>query len=332
MEEFIRRLPKAELHLHVEGTLEPQLMFDLASRNGYELPFSDVESVAAAYRFRNLQSFLDIYYQGAAVLQTPEDFYDLISAYLVRASADGVRRAEIFFDPQTHTGRGVDFDVFMEGFRSGIADAESKHGISAELILCFLRHLGGEEALQTIRDAEPHLDGVVAVGLDSSEVGFPPELYADAFSHARELGLRAVAHGGEEGPPAYVTGALDTLGVERVDHGIRSLEDADLVDRLVRDRVPLTVCPLSNVALRVVDRVSDHPIGQMMERGLLVSVNSDDPAYFGGYVGENYFVLHDDLGFGEQRLAMLAANSIESSFLPDEQKAVLLSELEHVEP
>lgn len=332
MEEFIRRLPKAELHLHVEGTLEPQLMFDLASRNGYELPFSDVESVAAAYRFRNLQSFLDIYYQGAAVLQTPEDFYDLISAYLVRASADGVRRAEIFFDPQTHTGRGVDFDVFMEGFRSGIADAESKHGISAELILCFLRHLGGEEALQTIRDAEPHLDGVVAVGLDSSEVGFPPELYADAFSHARELGLRAVAHGGEEGPPAYVTGALDTLGVERVDHGIRSLEDADLVDRLVRDRVPLTVCPLSNVALRVVDKVSDHPIGQMMERGLLVSVNSDDPAYFGGYVGENYFVLHDDLGFGEQRLAMLAANSIESSFLPDEQKAVLLSELEHVEP
>jgi adenosine deaminase len=332
MEEFIRRLPKAELHLHIEGTLEPQMMFDLAERNGYELPFPDVATVAAAYKFRNLQSFLDIYYQGAAVLQTPQDFHDLITAYFERAAYDGVRHAEIFFDPQTHTERGVGFEVFMEGFRSGMAEAETRHGITSSLILCFLRHLGGEAALHTIREAEPHLEGVIAVGLDSSELGYPPELYADAYSHARELGLRAVAHGGEEGPPEYVTGALDVLGIERVDHGVRSLEDPDLVDRLRRDRIPLTVCPLSNVALRVVDRAADHPLPEMMEQGLLVSVHSDDPAYFGGYVGENYFVLADDLGFGEQRLAMLAANSIESSFLDDDRKQELLSEVESVEP
>ena len=332
MEEFIRRLPKAELHLHIEGTLEPQMIFDLADRNGYELPFPDVASVAAAYRFKNLQSFLDIYYQGAAVLQTPQDFHDLIGAYFDRAAEDGVRHAEIFFDPQTHTERGVGFDVFMDGFRSGMADAEARHGITSSLILCFLRHLGGEAALATIREAEPHLDGVVAVGLDSSELGYPPELYRDAYAHARELGLRAVAHGGEEGPPEYVIGALDELGVERVDHGVRSLEDPDLVDRLRRERIPLTVCPLSNVALRVVDRIADHPLPEMMEEGLLVSVNSDDPAYFGGYVGENYFALADDLGFGEQRLAMLAANSIDSSFLDDARKHELLAEVESVGP
>ena len=332
MEEFIRRLPKAELHLHIEGTLEPQLMFDLAERNGYELPFPDVESVAAAYRFKNLQSFLDIYYQGAAVLQTPQDFHDLITAYFDRAARDGVRHAEIFFDPQSHTERGVGFEVFMEGFRSGMDDARSRHGITSSLILCFLRHLSGEDALATIREAEPHLEGVVGVGLDSSEIGRPPELFADAYAYARDLGLRPVAHAGEEGPPEYVTGALDVLGVERIDHGVRSLEDPDLVERLSRDRVPLTVCPLSNVALRVVDRVVDHPLPEMMETGLLVSVNSDDPAYFGGYVGENYFVLADDLGFGEQRLAMLAANSIESSFLDEGAKQALLTEIEGIEP
>ena len=332
MEEFIRRLPKAELHLHIEGTLEPQMMFDLAERNGYRLPFPDVESLAAAYKFRNLQSFLDIYYQGAAVLQTPQDFYDLMTAYLDQAAGDGVRHAEIFFDPQTHTKRGIGFDVFMEGFRSGIADAGSRHGMSADMILCFLRHLGGEEAMATLREAEPHLEGVIAVGLDSSELGYPPELFAAAYAHARDLGLRSVAHAGEEGPPDYVIGALDVLGVERIDHGVRSLEDPDLVDRLRRDQIPLTVCPLSNVALRIVDRVVDHPLPQMMEAGLLVSVNSDDPAYFGGYVGENYAALVDDLGFGEQRLAMLAANSISSSFLDDERKSQLLKEVESVEP
>ena len=327
MEEFIRKLPKAELHVHIEGTLEPQMMFDLAERNGYELPFPDVASVAAAYKFRNLQSFLDIYYQGAAVLQTPQDFRELITAYLVRAAADGVRHAEIFFDPQTHTERGVGFETFMDGFRSGIADARTRHGITADLILCFLRHLGGEAALATIREAESFLEGVIAVGLDSSEVGYPPELYAGAYAHARQLGLHAVAHAGEEGPPEYVSGALDVLGAERIDHGVRSLEDPALVDRLRREQIPLTVCPLSNVALRVVDRVADHPIPQMMEADLMVSVNSDDPAYFGGYVGENYCALADDLGFGEQRLAMLAANSIESSFLGDDRKKELIAEI-----
>lgn len=332
MEAFIKRLPKAELHIHIEGTLEPVMMFELAARNGYELPFADVASVEAAYRFTSLQSFLDIYYQGAAVLQTPQDFHDLMAAYLKRAVEDGVRRAEIFFDPQTHTERGIPFEVFMEGFRSAISDAEKSGDISADLILCFLRHLSGDDALETIRAAEPHLEKVIAVGLDSSEVGNPPEWFERAYEYARALGLRAVAHAGEEGPPEYVFGALDTLGVERIDHGVRSLEDEDLVERLRRDQVPLTVCPLSNVALRVVDRVADHPLPEMMEKGLLVSVNSDDPAYFGGYVGENYWVLADDLGFGEQRLAMLAANSIESSFLPAEDKARLLAEVEKVEP
>jgi adenosine deaminase len=328
MEEFIRRLPKAELHLHIEGTLEPKMMFELAASNGYELPFPDVASVAAAYRFRNLQSFLDIYYQGAAVLQTPQDFYALMTAYLDRAAADGVRHAEIFFDPQSHTERGVGFDVFMEGFRSAMADAGTRHAMTSGLILCFLRHLSAESALATMEAAEPHLEGVIAVGLDSSEVGNPPELFAAAYTRARQLGLRAVAHAGEEGPPAYVIGALDVLGAERIDHGIRSLEDAELVERLRRDRVPLTVCPLSNVALRVVDRVADHPLPEMMEADLLVSVNSDDPAYFGGYVAENYFALADDLGLGEQRLARLAANSIVSSFLDEERKQLLLGELE----
>jgi adenosine deaminase len=332
MEEFIRTLPKAELHIHIEGTLEPQLLFDLAQRNGYDLPFADVASVAAAYRFRNLQSFLDIYYRGAAVLQTPQDFYELMTAYFDRAADDGLRHAEIFFDPQTHTERGVGFEIFMDGFRSGMADAKARHGISSDLILCFLRHLGAGAAVATMREAEPFLEGVIAVGLDSSEVGYPPELYADAFAHARSLGLRTVAHAGEEGPPEYVRGALDVLGVERIDHGVRSLEDPQLVDRLRRERVPLTVCPLSNVALRVVDRVADHPLPEMMEADLLVSVNSDDPAYFGGYVGENYFALADDLGFGEQRLAILAANSIESSFLDDDRKKELLAEIESVAP
>jgi adenosine deaminase len=307
-------------------------MFGLAQRNGYDLPFADVASVAAAYRFRNLQSFLDIYYRGAAVLQTPQDFYELMTAYFDRAADDGLRHAEIFFDPQTHTERGVGFEVFMDGFRSGMADASARHGISSDLILCFLRHLGAEAALGTMREAEPFLEGVIAVGLDSSEVGYPPELYADAFAHARSLGLRTVAHAGEEGPPQYVSGALDVLGVERIDHGVRSLEDPQLVDRLRRERIPLTVCPLSNVALRVVDRVADHPLPEMMEADLLVSVNSDDPAYFGGYVGENYFALADDLGFGEQRLAILAANSIESSFLDDDRKKELLAEIESVAP
>lgn len=327
MEEFIRQLPKAELHLHIEGTLEPQMMFDLAERNGYEIPFANVNEVKAAYDFENLQSFLDIYYAGAAVLQTAHDFYDLTTAYFDRAAADGVRHAEIFFDPQTHTERGIGFEVFMEGFRAGLGYAESEHGISSSLILCFLRHLPPETALTTIQEAESHLEGVVAVGLDSSEVGFPPGPFKPAYDRAREFGLRAVAHAGEEGPPEYVWSALDDLGVERVDHGVRSLEDSKLVERLVADRIPLTVCPSSNVALRVVDRFEDHPMESMLDAGLVVSANSDDPAYFGGYIGDNYLALANHLGFSRQQLAQVAANSIESTFLAEDRKADLLAEI-----
>lgn len=327
MDEFIRRLPKTELHIHIEGTLEPEMMFELAARNEVELPFPDVESIRAAYEFANLQSFLDIYYQGAAVLQTPGDFYDLIAAYFDRAAADGVRHAEIFFDPQTHTHRGIGFEVFMEGFRSGMADARSRYGISSDLILCFLRHLGGEDALATLQAAEPHLEGVIAVGLDSSELGNPPELFVEAFSRARLLGLRAVAHAGEEGPPRHITGALDSLGAERIDHGIRCLEDPDLTARLRREQVPLTVCPLSNVALKVVDTVAEHPLDQMMEAGLLVSVNSDDPAYFGGYIADNYSAISDGLGLDRDDLSQLATNSIDSSFLDEGRKAELRAEV-----
>lgn len=325
MRRYIEALPKAELHLHIEGTLEPEMMFQLAERNEYELPFATVAEVESAYRFTDLQSFLDIYYQGAAVLQTEQDFYDLMSAYLERAAADGVRHAEIFFDPQSHTERGIGFEVFMGGFRSAMADADE---VSSSLILCFLRHLSGADAVETMAMAEPHLDGVVAVGLDSSEVGNPPEIFEEAYTMARELGLRAVAHAGEEGPPEYVKSALDVLGVERIDHGVRSLEDDDLVERLKEDQIPLTVCPLSNVALRVVDRLEEHPLREMIDRGLLVSVNSDDPAYFGGYVGDNYLGLSNALGLQADTLAGLARNSINSSFAEALRKAELITQLE----
>ena len=330
MDKLVRSLPKAELHIHVEGTLEPEMMFALGERNGFDLPFESVDGVAEAYDFTNLQSFLDIYYQGAAVLQTPGDFYDLMAAYLERANADGVRHAEIFFDPQTHTARGIPFEVFMQGFREAIADARSRSGVTADLILCFLRHLSGEDALVTLAAAEPHLDGVIAVGLDSSEVGNPPELFSEAFRLARNLGLRAVAHAGEEGPPEYVVGALDTLGVERIDHGVRSIEDPHLMERLRRDQVPLTMCPLSNLALKVVERLEDHPISAMADAGLLVSVNSDDPAYFGGYVADNYLALESALGLGADNLADLARNSVTSSFLGAERKGELLAEIDAV--
>ena len=330
MTDLITRLPKTELHVHIEGTLEPEMMFHLATRNGLILPFEDVDQVHAAYRFTDLQSFLDIYYQGGEVLRTPDDFYDLMSAYLDRAAADGVRHAEIFFDPQSHTGRGIGFEVFMRGFHDAISDGRRRLGISADLILCFLRHLSGEEALATIEEAEPFLEGVIGVGIDSSERGRPPELFEAAFARARELGLRAVAHAGEEGPPAYVAGAIDVLGAERIDHGVRSLEDPDLVARLRRDAIPLTVCPLSNVALRVVDEMSEHPLPAMIEGGLLVSVHSDDPAYFGGYVGANYRGVQQSLGFDDSTITMLARNSIVASFLDGPRKEALLQELEAV--
>jgi adenosine deaminase len=325
---LINELPKTELHIHIEGTLEPELLLDLAARNGLELPFEDVDAARAAYKFTDLQSFLDMLYQGAAVLQTVDDFYDLMSAYLRRAAGDGVRHAEIFFDPQTHTQRGVGFPVFMEGFRSAIADASP--GMTAELILCFLRHLSGEEAVATLREAEPYLEGVVAVGLDSTEIGRPAELFEEAFGRARDLGLRAVAHAAEEGPPENITSALDVLGAERIDHGVRSLEDPEVVRRLSVEGIPLTMCPVSNVALKVVDRIEDHPLPLLMGEGVKVTVNSDDPAYFGGYVGDNYQALVDGLGFGPDDLVALARNSIEASFLDAGRKAELLIELERV--
>lgn len=328
---LITQLPKAELHVHIEGTLEPEMMFRMAERNGVELPFRHIEEVKAGYRFTDLQSFLDIYYRGMAVLRTRDDFAELMAAYLARAAADGVVHAEIFFDPQAHTQRGVGFETFMPGFRDAMADARRTYGITSHLILCFLRHLGGEAALETIAAAEGHLDGVVAVGLDSSEVGHPPEAFQAAFDRARALGLRAVAHAGEEGPPSYITGALDALGVERIDHGVRCLEDRRLVARLRRDRTPLTVCPLSNVALRVVDELSAHPLPRLLEEELTVTVNSDDPAYFGGYVAENYRRVSETFDLGPATLSMLATNSIEASFLDSPSKAAHLDRLENID-
>jgi adenosine deaminase len=330
MDDLITRLPKAELHVHIEGTLEPAMMFRLATRNGLLLPFEDIDQVHAAYRFTNLQSFLDIYYQGGEVLRTSDDFYDLMTAYLDRAADDGVRHAEIFFDPQSHTGRGVGFEVFMRGFRDAISDGRRRLGISADLIMCFLRHLSGEAALATIEEAEPFLEGVIGVGIDSSERGRPPELFEKAYARARQLGLRAVAHAGEEGPPEYVRAALDVLGAERIDHGVRSLEDPELVARLSREGIPLTVCPLSNVALKVVDDLTRHPLPAMIGAGLVVSINSDDPAYFGGYIGDNYRGARDELGLDDATITDIARNSIKSSFLDDPRKAALLADLESV--
>ncbi|MCY4664033.1 MAG: adenosine deaminase [Acidimicrobiaceae bacterium] len=325
---FVRGLPKAELHLHIEGTLEPEMLFELAGRNRVELPFEDEAAVRAAYSFTDLQSFLDIYYQGAAVLQTEQDFYDLMAAYLRRAHADGVRRAEMFFDPQTHTGSGVGFEVFMEGFTSAMTDAEASSGISSALIMCFLRHLPGQAACETFRAAEGWLDGIIGVGLDSSEVGHPPEDFAEAYAMARAAGLRPVAHAGEEGPPAYIPGALDARAAERIDHGVRCEEDPDLVARLVAAQTPLTVCPLSNLALRVVDDLADHNLKRLLDAGLKVTINSDDPAYFGGYVADNYVAVATALGLSREDLAACARNSLEATFAPEAQKQAWLAELD----
>ncbi len=325
---FVRGMPKAELHLHIEGTLEPEMLFELAGRNGVELPFENEAAVRAAYSFTDLQSFLDIYYQGAAVLQTTQDFYDLMAAYLHRAHADGVRRAEMFFDPQTHTERGVGFDVFMEGFTAAMADAEDRCGISSGLIMCFLRHLPGEAACDTFRAAEGWLDDIIGVGLDSSEVDHPPEDFAEAYAMARAAGLRPVAHAGEEGPPAYITGALDALGAQRIDHGVRCEEDPDLVARLVDAQTPLTVCPLSNLALCVVDDLADHNLKRLLDAGLKVTINSDDPAYFGGYVADNYLAVAQALDLSRTDLARCARNSLEACFAPQDQRSAWLGELD----
>lgn len=318
--DLVTDLPKVEMHLHIEGTLEPDLMFRLAASNRVELPFASVDEVRAAYEFTDLQSFLDIYYQGAAVLRTPEDFDALMWDYLVRAHADGVQHAEMFFDPQTHTERGIGFDIFMEGFASARERARAQLGVTSDLIMCFLRHLPESAAFDTLEAAADHLEVITAVGLDSSEVGFPPSMFERVFAEARSAGLRAVAHAGEEGPPDYVWQALDLLGAERIDHGVRAEEDSALIERLVADRIPLTMCPLSNVRLRVFDTIEDHNIGRMLERGVVVTINSDDPAYFGGYIGDNYRAVKDGLGLDDDQLTLIARNSIEASFASEERK------------
>jgi adenine deaminase len=313
--DFIRGLPKAELHLHIEGSLEPEQMFEFARRNKVSLPFASVEEVRAAYAFSNLQDFLDIYYQGAQVLLTEEDFRDLALAYFRRVAADGARHAEIFFDPQTHTARGVPFAVAAEGLLAGMAEAERSLGVSSKLILCFLRHLSEEDAFDTLRQAEPYLDRLVAVGLDSSEVGHPPAKFERVFRAAHERGLKRVAHAGEEGPPAYVWEALDLLAVDRIDHGNRSLEDPALTARLVEAAMTLTVCPLSNLKLCVVDDLVNHPLKRMLALGLKATINSDDPAYFGGYLAENWTAAARALDLTAEELATLARNSFTGSFL-----------------
>ena len=325
---FVRGLPKAELHLHIEGTLEPELMFALARRNGVALPFADVEAVRAAYSFTRLQDFLDIYYAGAAVLLTEQDFHDLAAAYFDRVAADGVVHAEIMFDPQTHTARGVAFNTVIGGLLSAMTKAEARHGITSRLILCFLRHLSEEEAFATLAEAESWLDRIAAVGLDSSEMGHPPAKFARVFAAARAKGLRLVAHAGEEGPPDYVVEALDVLGVERLDHGNRSLEDPVLTARLARTGMTLTVCPLSNQKLCFVPDLADHPIDRMLREGLRATFNSDDPAYFGGYIADNYVAAAEARGLGRGDLATLARNSFLGSFLPDDAVAAQLARLD----
>ena len=321
MNAFIAGLPKAELHMHIEGSLEPELMFALAERNGVALPYPSVEALRAAYSFSRLQDFLDIYYQGAAVLQTEADFRDLALAYFRRAAADNVHHAEIFFDPQTHTDRGVPFGVVAEGLLAGMAEAERDLGVTAKLILCFLRHLPEADAFATLAEAEPWLDRIAAVGLDSSELGHPPSKFARAYRRAGEMGLRKVAHAGEEGPPEYVWEALDVLGVERIDHGNRALEDPVLVKRLVDEGMTLTVCPLSNLKLCVVGDMAAHPLKRMLDLGLKPTVNSDDPAYFGGYVGANYDAVDAALGLTRAEMVTLARNSFSGSFLTEAEKA-----------
>jgi adenosine deaminase len=318
---FIRALPKAELHMHIEGSLEPELMFALARRNGVALPYASVEEVRAAYRFANLQDFLDIYYRSASVLLTQGDFRDLAMAYFRRLHDDGGVHAEIFFDPQTHTGRGLPFGVAIDGLLAGMAQAEAELGVTSKLILCFLRHLDEEAAFATLREAEPWLDRIAGIGLDSSEVGHPPAKFARVFAAARSQGLKLVAHAGEEGPPAYVWEALDMIGVDRIDHGNRALEDPALVRRLVDDGVTLTVCPLSNLKLCVVDDLKAHPLKRMLELGLRATVNSDDPAYFGGYLLKNYVDTAQALDLSEAQIRQLAINSVSGSFLGEADKA-----------
>jgi adenosine deaminase len=320
-------LPKAELHLHIEGTLEPQLMFELAQRNGLKLPYADAAAVTRAYSFTNLQSFLDVYYRACSVLIHEQDFYELTIAYLARARDQGVRHVEIFFDPQTHTARGVRLETVVGGIDKALTEGRQL-GISSHLIMCFLRDRSAEDAMATLEQALGHTDVIFGVGLDSAEVGNPPSKFRAVFERAISAGFHAVAHAGEEGPPEYIWQALDLLGAERIDHGVRCLEDRRLVQRLEADQVPLTVCPFSNVKLRVVDTLEQHPLAKMLELGLRATVNSDDPAYFGGYVGENLRGVAQALHLDDGALIQLARNSFEASFLDDAARAHFLAELD----
>jgi len=328
--DFCKGLPKAELHLHVEGSLEPELMFDLAQRNNVQLPYESAEAVRRAYKFQNLQDFLDLYYQGADVLLKERDFEELMYAYLKRATTDGVVRAEIFIDPQSHTGRGVSFATFMGGLEKAMQRAEQEFGISTALIMCFLRHLSVEDAWKTWEEAQPFIDKgmILGVGLDSMEIGNPNENWKEIFSEARKKGLHCVAHAGEEGPPSYVTNTLDHLKVERIDHGVRSEEDPELLQRLVDEQVPLTVCPFSNCCLKVIDKLEDCNLKRLLERGIKVTVNADDPAFFGGYIGENYRATAEALDMSFLQVVTVARNSLEASFGTPEQKAKWLKRLD----
>ena len=328
LDTFIAGLPKAELHLHIEGSLEPELMFALAARNKVAIPFDSVEAVRAAYDFSNLQDFLDIYYAGANVLLTRQDFEDLAFAYFQRAAADNVRHAEIFFDPQTHTDRGVPFGVVVEGLIAGMERAKAEMGVTSGLILSFLRHLSEDEAFATLEMARPYLHHFVGVGLDSSEVGHPPSKFQRVFAAAHAMGLKLCAHAGEEGPPEYVWEALDLLNIDRMDHGNRSMEDPALVRRIVAEGMTLTVCPLSNHKLCVVDDLKDHPVPEMLRQGIRVTLNSDDPAYFGGYMNENYRQLAAAVGLTREQLTLMAKNSFSGSFLSDADKAARIAEVE----
>jgi adenosine deaminase len=320
MEAYVRALPKAELHLHIEGTLEPELAFRLGRKHGVALPYASVEELRAAYDFTDLQSFLDVYYAVAQVLRDADDFYELALSYLQRVHGQGVVHTEIFFDPQTHTARGVAFGTVVEGLSRALTEAEDRFGMTHRLIACFMRHLSEADAMRTLDEVLEHREAICAVGLDSSEVGHPPSKFAAVFARAREHGLLTVAHAGEEGPPSYIYEALDILAVQRIDHGVRCEEDPALVQRLVREQIALTVCPLSNVKLRVFEGIEQHNLKRLLEAGLRVTVNSDDPAYFGGYLLENYLAVQRGLGLTGAQLATLARNSIEASFLNDAAK------------
>lgn len=327
IEKFIEGMPKAELHLHIEGTFEPEQMFEIAKRNNKQIRYNSVDELRAAYAFNNLQEFLDIYYEGANVLINQQDFYDLTYAYLQRVAKQNVIHTEIFFDPQTHTSRGISFSTIFNGIYNALKDGETKLGITSKIIMCFLRHLDADDAMKTLHESLEFKDKIVAVGLDSSEVGNPPEKFQEVFRAAREYGYLTVAHAGEEGPASYIWGALDLLKVSRVDHGNKCLDDDKLVEKLITEKMPLTVCPLSNLKLRVVKEIENHPLRKLMNKNLIVTVNSDDPAYFGGYMNENYLAVQKALNLTKDEIIILAKNAFNASFLTEAEKQSCLLRL-----